>query len=410
MFEQHDQPGAIAQGERESVLRRCPAELSVRMGARESRERDRTRLRASLGTKSEPLRGNENLSSGQNVTPVSSPDTHHYVLPGREPVMRRKFKNQMRRKLAPLATLLVAACTAEGVAPPTNQEALALAESLSRLCPVSAPNDASARGQCADSLTDLTQLKDHLADPFLWGAQPSGVPVERVMEQASFAQYTSRVWRRMYLSTFMFDASGAKVEAAGDYTVLRVPVQFRNMLDEGEYPYPFWHSEKKWRSYETSIELLFFFEGDKIVAAVRSDVQDDSRSHVSRVFDGEWTWDNGAEPHNALYTALFSTTNPHVERLETAYRALEEGMQVQNCTACHDPANNAMVQRLAVLNYPNQALGGRHQIVTQLEGNMMPPGIGVADQVVRLDLIRLAREFSTAGDEALAFEGETVSE
>lgn len=323
--------------------------------------------------------------------------------------MRRKITIQMRRKLAPLATLLVAACTAEGVAPPTNQEALALAESLSRLCPVSAPNDASARGQCADSLTDLTLLKDRLAEPFLWGAQPPGVPLDQVIEQGSFARYTARVWRRMYLSTFMFDPAGAKVEEAGRYQVLRVPVQFRNMLDEGEYPYPFWHSAKKWRSYEASVELLFFFEGEKIVAAVRSDVQDDSRSHVSRVFDGEWTWDNGAEPRNALYTALFSTNNPNVERLETAYRALEEGMQVQNCTACHDPANNAMVQRLAVLNYPNLALGGRHEIVAQLEGNMMPPGIGVADQVVRLDLIRLAREFESAGDEALTYEGEAVA-
>jgi hypothetical protein len=316
----------------------------------------------------------------------------------------------MKRQIAPLFALIVSGCGADKTPPVDDTAKLQLAAAIAEACPIAAPNDATARDQCADALGEMELLKEAFTDPMLWGGQPADKPLDRAIEDGHLTSFNPRAWRRMYLSTFMFTGE-SYVEEAGKYRVVHMPVQFRNLLDSGEYPYPFWHSEKKWRAYETALEVLIFFEGDKAVGALRSSAGDPNRAHEARTWDGAWTWqtDHGVQPRVTLYQNIFSTMNPHVARLETAYRALEDGMRSQNCMSCHDPSNSAMAKQLELLNYPNQALGSRHFVVQQLEANAMPPGVGVADQVVRLDLIRLARDFATAGDDALAFEGEPAA-
>jgi hypothetical protein len=315
----------------------------------------------------------------------------------------------MRRQIAPLFAFIVIGCGDPIVEPasPDDTAKLTLAAAIADACPLAAPNDAAARNQCADALSDSALLRDATSETILWGGQPADKTLDKVIDEASLTAFNPRVWRRMYLSTFMFTGE-AYVTQEGKYRVLHMPVQFRNLLDPGEYPYPFWHSEKKWRAYEVSLEVLFYYDGDTLVGSTRSAMKDESRSHFARMWDGNWTWEGGAQPRVTLYSNLFSATNPNVERLESAYRALEDGMRTQNCTTCHDPTNAAMAKQLELLNYPNQALGSRHDVVAQLEHNAMPPGIGVSDQLVRIDLIRLANEFAVAGDEALKFEGETV--
>ncbi len=66
---------------------------------------------------------------------------------------------------------------------------------------------------------------------------------------------------------------------------------------------------------------------------------------------------------------------------------------------------------LAMLSYPNQALSARHEIVSELEKNAMPPATGeseagIADDTYRENLRSLAAAFAEVGDLALAFEGE----
>jgi hypothetical protein len=324
-------------------------------------------------------------------------------------VQGRDTPSLSMRRIIALAPVVLTACYAEPQLPEIDDSTkLALASAMASACPDASPSDEAARNACADALTELAELRDAIADPVLWGGQPADMPLDRVLEDAHLTDLNPRVWRRMYLSTFMFSSTGVTVEQAGKYRVMRIPVRFRNELDAGDYPYPFWHSEKKWRAYETSLEVLIFFDGDRIVGGSRSSVQDQMRPHHDRTWDGAWTWDDGAQPKNALYQNMFSTMNPQTARLENAYRALEDTMRSQNCTSCHDPANSSMMHHLELLNYPNQALSGRHEVVRQLEGNAMPPGVGVADQITRLDLIRLARDFATAGDDALSFDGENL--
>lgn len=314
----------------------------------------------------------------------------------------------MKRQIAPLFGFIVIGCGNVDEPKVDNDAAkLTLAAAIAEACPLAAPNDAAARNACADALGDMDILREATTDPILWGGQPADKTLDKVMTEASLTSFNPRVWRRMYLSTFMFTGE-VYVTQEGKYRVMHMPVQFRNLLDPGEYPYPFWHSEKKWRAYEVSLEVLFYYDGDKIVGSTRSAMKDEARSHFARTWDGNWTWEGGAQPRATLYTNMFSASNPNVGRLESAFRALEDGMRTQNCTTCHDPTNSAMARQLELLNYPNQALSGRHEVVAQLEHNAMPPGIGVSDQLVRLDLIRLATEFAAAGDEALAFEGEPL--
>jgi hypothetical protein len=313
----------------------------------------------------------------------------------------------MLREAAPLLLLLYAtACAAVGDEP-GDEAALSLASALTEACPVGDASDELAHTTCAEKLAELVVLRENIADPMLWGAQPADVLPGSVLAEATLTELTPLAWRKSFLSTFMFEA-GATTEVSGSYTILHVPVRFRNMLEEGSYPYPFWHSASKWKSHEQAVELLFYFESSKLIAAVRSAELDATRPHLERLWDGTWTWSEGQQPHASSFQYLFSPANPHVARLESTYASVAEGLREQACMGCHSPDNSTRMQRLALLNYPTQALSGRRDVVRMLEQNAMPPGVGVADQVVRLDLVQRANAFAEAGDDALAFEGEVV--
>jgi len=92
-------------------------------------------------------------------------------------------------------------------------------------------------------------------------------------------------------------------------------------------------------------------------------------------------------------------------------------MRQNNCQACHAPDNQGNSAQLEFFVYPNQALAGRHDIITQLTRNEMPPknntlGLtaGIADTAERDLLLQLARDFESAGDQALGWEGDNKTE
>jgi len=289
-----------------------------------------------------------------------------------------------------------------------NAAPLALGRALVKACPVVEENDLVARDACADALTASVELRDALVDPILWGGQPLDVAPADLLTDANLTSFNPRIWRRMYLSTFMFESAPTELERSGEYRVLRIPVRFRNQLDAGEYPYPFWHSENKWTAYEQATEVLFVFDEDNKVPVAARTTLDAARPHQNRVWDGLWSWNDGQEPHVTLYSYLFSAANPHVTALDTAYRDLEETMRETDCTMCHDPSNSQMMRHLELLNYPNQALSGRHDVVRMLRLNSMPPVVGIPDEGMREVLIQKATVFAEAGDAALAFEDETL--
>ncbi len=282
---------------------------------------------------------------------------------------------------------------------------------LAAACPMAPAGDEAARLACGDALAKMTVLRDTMEEPFLWGGQGADKPLD--LYENHLTRFNPLVWRKMYASLFMF-GSEYKIEAKGTQTILHVPYAFRNALDAGSYPYPFWHSKGKWDSYQFATNLVLFIEDGKVLGGMRSAEQDPSRSSISHAFDGNWNWttpEGLVKPASSmLYSKLFSTSNTMIPELDRTFRALEEKARSQNCNGCHSPDNAAKVSQLVLLNYPNQAIYARNAIVAELEGLSMPPGIGVKDANERQELLRLAREFQAAAEMALKIEGERTAQ
>jgi len=315
-------------------------------------------------------------------------------------------------KSACTLAMVAALAACDSPKPADNTLATSIAKALAAACPIGeAPSDEAARNDCAGKLTELAVLRDAMREPFIWGGQAAGAGYRL---DKSTNKFNARVWRRLYLSTFMF-GTDFTVEQIADYTVLHVPITFRNDMPIGAYPYPFWHSNNKWDAYNFSTTIHFIIQGGELIGALRASDQDRTRPKTAHGWDGLWRWEQGGvqQPYVALYDYLLSKDNPFASRLDDTYRALEARMRQNNCQACHAPDNQGQSQQLEFFVYPNQALAGRHDIVSQLEDNVMPPEdnalklpAGIQDPDEREALLKLAREFERVGDQALTWEGD----
>jgi hypothetical protein len=306
---------------------------------------------------------------------------------------------------------LGAACSEDDDSTANETANVKLADDIAKLlvgaCPVTPRDDAVGREQCASALGQSALLRQSLRDGFLWGSQ------KRDANDYSFrgtTKFNTFVWRKMYLSLLMFPGSYS-VEHVGQQTILRMPFLFRNDLDMGEYPYPFWHSKEKWDSWQHAKELLFVIENGSVKGALRSFEADPAKQpSVSREWDGQWQWKSGdgdeVEPAVTLYSRLLSPNNPYTTKLNDAYRAMEAEARKHECFVCHNPANGGGMNQLVFFNYPNQALYARHKIAAEVEANKMPPQKGIPHDSARRELAELARAFAVVGDDALGFEGE----
>jgi hypothetical protein len=320
------------------------------------------------------------------------------------------------RTWATFALGVVGAAGCGGNAAPPSEADLEIgnriASALVDACPMAAASDEAARAQCAAKLSDNKYLADVMKNPIMWGGQKVGTSYHP--EESNMNWFNTYVWRRMYLSLMMFPGGNTTEQTADGLTVVHMPVQFRNELDMGSYPYPFWHSASKWSSYQLARELVVVIKDGKWIGAMRSADQDQSRAQVAHTWSGQWQWQVGGVemPYVSLYTYLLSPSNPSTERLDSAYRALSDGLRNQSCMMCHSPDNYAGITPLEFFNYPNQALAARNSIIARLQGNNMPPAndlglpVGIASDTDRQELIALAQEFKAAGDAALAYEGE----
>ncbi len=285
-----------------------------------------------------------------------------------------------------------------------------VAHELLDASPPADPADARARDVAGERLSQLRDLLDAAGERILWG----GFDPRRGYEPPAnpLTQFVPFVWAKMYLSTFMF-AGPYEVRQEGRFTVLEIAARFRDGLDSGDYPYPFWHSAQKWQSYVDTRSLIFVFDRDRLLATYRRPAADSGRV-ATRAWDSRWRWTDaqGHEgPRVALFTYVLSADNPWLADLERTYRSLESGFRSNNCVSCHAPDNPAKSNPLLLLDYPNQALVARHALVETLRGDKMPPpdpaagrGAGLGDEAVRTQLLALAEAFEHEADAALAYE------
>jgi len=286
-----------------------------------------------------------------------------------------------------------------------------IARSMIAASPVTDASDVAARDAAADKLGRCTDLINAPGEAVLWG----GYDEKKGYDPAAYklTWFSPLIWAKLYLSTLMYTGE-YHIRQEGKYTVLELAAKFRDSLDAGEYPYPFWHSPAKWQAYLDTAAVLLVFEGDKIIASYRKVIHDPAKPLANKMWDGKWHWidaQGNEQPRTSLYTYALSSDNPHRATLDTAYRKLEEKFRGQNCIGCHSPDNTAQASTLTMLCYPNQALAGRHSIVSILKEDKMPPldketgkPAGLHNDAVRDELIQLALTFEQEADAALKFE------
>lgn len=286
-----------------------------------------------------------------------------------------------------------------------------IAKQFAEASPLADPGDARARDIAAAKLVQCRDFLTAVGERLLWGGCE---PVKGYDPRTySLTEFDPLVWLKLYGSTLMFTGE-FEVKPSGPFSVLELKAKFRSNLDPGDYPYPFWHSQKKWQAYLDLASLCVVFREDKIVAVYRVANSDPAKPTAERKWDGKWQWTDASgnqQPRVALFTYMFGEDNPHRAGVDEAYRHLEKQFRAHDCTSCHAPDNAGKSKALLLLNYPNQSLFARHTLLQTLSNNEMPPedigknrASGITDEAKRAELIQLARAFVKEADAAVAFE------
>src|SRR5262249_55622129 len=154
-------------------------------------------------------------------------------------------------------------------------------------------------------LADSKLLDGLFGKTILWGGMGASKALDPDLGK-TLTELDPRVWRALYLSVFMYPGAHSITRKEG-YSVLQMDCAFRNELDPGDYPYPFWHSAGKWRSYQLAKGVMILFQNGKIVAAYRSPEEDPARPLIDRKLapDFHWTPEDVAHQRVSLYTHLF---------------------------------------------------------------------------------------------------------
>lgn len=289
-----------------------------------------------------------------------------------------------------------------------HREALeAFSAAFVSACPSAPEDDEQARDECASALGDSRALRDLMNPSILWGGHNPETHPNYSPSTHHLTRFSAFVFRRIYMSTFSVRPN-VTMEKEGDLEILHIPVVFRNRLSPGSYPYPFWHARAKWTAYQEASELIFVFREGKVIAIYRAGKELTAPDRDPGTFDGQWRWfdESGEEqPKVALFSYLLSKDNPHLSELDSAFRALESEARDQACLTCHVPDNISQMDQLVLLNYPNQALGSRHELLKVFEENTMPPASGLDAQALQ-EIASLARTFAEIGDRALMYEAQ----
>jgi hypothetical protein len=217
------------------------------------------------------------------------------------------------------------------LAPQAERLAAAVASELAQLCPSAQPGDQAAFERCRRGLFQDSLLKRSFMRYALWGrsARDAATP----LKETTLTQFAPDVLTGMYLPLFMFNGRYTiEYEAREDMFVVRLETAFRNRLAPGQFPYPFWHDEAKWSTYQGANTLLLWI--DPRTARIKVAQFTDrgatppivaSKRVQQAKFDGKWMWtdaDGREQPQVTLFDGLFRADNPFLAKLDTAYKTL----------------------------------------------------------------------------------------
>jgi hypothetical protein len=255
-----------------------------------------------------------------------------------------------------------------------------LATELARACPAAEPDDKAAFDSCRATLFRHSMLKQSLNDYVLWGRQRDP---GMALKDAKLTQFGPDVLAGMYLPLFMFNGEHTvRYVPKEDLYQIRLRTAFRNRLQPGQFPYPFWHEAEKWTMYENANEVILWWDASaeriKVAQftvfgeqpAIRASVH-----HVQPAFDGKWLWtdaDGRTQPTVTVFDGLFRSDNPYLGKLETAYKTLALRLREGQCMQCHVPNNPDGMKRLVLLQTPMHAAAEIKRLMKSVRDDRMP--------------------------------------
>ena len=326
-------------------------------------------------------------------------------------------RHAVRLALGATLVVLVGSATAqESSRAAVEQLVASIVRQTAAVCPLVSPSDQTALDRCREGLYRDSALRRSLAPIVLWG-RPS--PEGKRIKETMLTQFAPDVLSGLYLPMFMFTE---QVDLAFDprerlYRV-RVSALFRNGLDPGQYPYPFWHDSRKWADYQAANELTLWIEPSKLkVVAMqfsaqgRPDPRLKSPPRTPPPFDGQWMWRDEAgraQPQPTLFIGLLRADNPYLGRVEGAYRDLAGALRKGTCHECHSPDNPQRMKRLVLMQTPVHAAGEIKRIMSAVREDKMPVDdteiYKELDADVKATLLNLGAAFESLIDEARDWE------
>jgi hypothetical protein len=298
------------------------------------------------------------------------------------------FVKCIRAAAAAGAALCLHGGAAANGAPPSEQQwrdaraaAAGLAAEMAALCPVSAPGDQAAFDGCRKGMYGDSLLRGRLDSIVLWGRQRDP---NLDLKSTALTQFAPDVLTGMYLPLFMFDGRhSVRWDEREKLFQFRLATAFRNRLPPGQFPYPFWHEDDKWSTYQNANEVLLWWDPMRARVKVAQFTKFGAAPPIAAVhpidapakFDGRWMWadaDGRSQPKVTLFDGLYRADNPYLGRLEGAYKVLALRLREGQCDACHVPNNPDKHQRLVLLQTPAHAAAEVHRLLKSVREDRMP--------------------------------------
>lgn len=256
-----------------------------------------------------------------------------------------------------------------------------IANELAAACPVAAPDSQIAFDKCRQALFEDSQIKQAMAEPvILWGRQKDPT---MSLKDTTLTQFRPDILAGMYIPLFMFDGKYTLTFHEKEKLYLAtLNTGFRNRLQPGQFPYPFWHEANKWNMYENARTLLLWIHPitGKIRAAQFSTNGETLAGFkqtvaITPAFDGKWLWtdDQGkTQPAVTLFDGLYHSENPYKKELDQSYREFAIALRESQCLSCHVPNNPEKMKRLVLLQSPAHASAEIQRVLKSVRDKKMP--------------------------------------
>ncbi|MFC3108658.1 hypothetical protein ACFQAT_06260 [Undibacterium arcticum] len=304
-------------------------------------------------------------------------------------LQRPRFKSiQVQRYLRAMwsAALILgatanAAIAAEAATREKIEQAVGkIANELKQVCPLSDPASQGAFDLCRQAMFDDSLIKQMMLPVVLWGRQRDP---NMTLKETPLTQFAPEILAGLYMPLFMFDGKYKVTYNEREKLYLAtLGVVFRNRLQPGQFPYPFWHDAAKWNTYENANTMLLWIDPNtsKLRFAqfsIFGEVVPGYPAAKATVpaFDGKWLWtdEHGkTQPAVTLFDGLYRENNPYKQKLDQSYREFAITLRESQCLSCHVPNNPDKMKKLVLLQSPAHASMEIHRVLKSVREKKMP--------------------------------------